>query len=56
MHVKELQVGDKVMTEDGKIEMIRHIGKGMIRGLICLDYKSGRWSEVHPDDKIEIEE
>ncbi len=55
MYARELQVGDKVMLEDGVIEKIRHIGKGMTRGHISLDYKSGRWTEVRPDDEVEIE-
>ena len=55
MYARELRVGDKIMLEDEVIETIRHIGKGMIRGHISLDYKSGRWTEVHPDDRVEIE-
>ena len=38
MYARELQVGDKIMADDGGIETIRHIGKGMINGHISLDY------------------
>lgn len=56
MKAIELMVGDKVMAQDEVIETIRHIGKGMTKGHISLDYKSGRWTEVHPNDEVEIEE
>ena len=54
MKARELQVGDKLEAADGQIETIRHIGKGMTRGHVCLDYKSGRWSEVFPEDDVDI--
>ena len=56
MYARELKVGDRVMLMDGAVETIRRIGKGMIRGHISLDYKSGRWTEVCPDDEVETEE
>ena len=55
MKAKELRVGDRLEADDGEIEVIRHIGNGMLRGHISLDYKSGRWSEVRPNDDVEIE-
>lgn len=56
MKCRELKVGDRLEADDGKIETICHIGNGMCRGHICLDYKSGRWSEVHPEDDVELYE
>ncbi len=55
MKARELKVGDRLMAEDGVVETIRQIGKGMIRRFLNLTYKSGRWSELHPEDEVDVE-
>lgn len=49
----ELQIGDKVVTHRGEKVTIKRISKGMISGMLLIDWRVD-WTHVWPDDLIEI--